>query len=73
MSQFENEQSLVSIVFKSGYKYEAWYRTFTTEVVGGEVQALTYTYANPDQNSLHHIDMGEIALIVVKQVKEFKG
>lgn len=73
MSQFEQEQSLVSILFKSGYKYEAWYRNFTTEVVNGKVDALSYTYANADQNALHFIDMSEIALIVVKQVKEFKG
>lgn len=63
------QQSLVSIVFKSGYTYEAWYNTFTTEVVGGKVKSLSYTYANP-AHSLHHIDMKEIALIVVKRVKE---
>lgn len=67
-SKVVREQSLVSILFKSGNRSEYWYSQFTTEVNSGEVVSLTYTFADQNQ-SHHHIALSEIEMITVKQTK----
>lgn len=62
------EQSLVSILFKSGNRSEMWYTGFTTAVINGEVSELVYNLADQDQ-SIHHIALDQIEMITVKQTK----
>lgn len=62
------EQSLVSILFKSGNRSEMWYTGFTTTVVSGEVVELHYTLADDTQKH-HHIALDQIEMITVKQTK----
>lgn len=59
-------KSLVGITFKSGFKFEAWFTNFTTEVFDGKVTSVTYSFFDKDQ-SIHHMDLSEIALIAVKK------
>ena len=61
-------QSLISILFKSGNRSELWYVGFTTTVVGGKVDELVYTLADPSQKH-HHIALDQIEMITVKQTK----